>query len=381
MGKDSYPVASSVVIEGVRKAFGADVVALKDFDLVVSEGEFVTILGPSGSGKSTLLRSVAGLLTPTAGRITLAGHVVFDSGSGVNVPPRRRDIGMVFQSMALWPHMKIRENIAFPLRRKKWASPERTERVDELLELIGLSGYGERYPDQLSGGQQQRVALARSIAARPSVLLLDEPLSALDAELRVEMRTYVKRFQRDLGLTAMFVTHDQEEALALSDRIVVLDDGECIQVGSPEDVTNAPERIRVARFIGAATALELAALRSGMPDRLARGVPGVVPEMATHVCVPEEGIELGNSSDRAAPTIEARVSSLEYLRSSWRVGFDSGAVGRFFGRFAERPQTNDRKLEEGDLVHLRFSRADFFDSEGYRVTTAGGDLSSEREAS
>ena len=232
-----------LVIDDLWKAFGS-FLALKDISLSIDEGEFVCFLGPSGCGKTTLLRAIAGLDLQTKGSVKQAGKDVSD------LPPSERDFGIVFQSYALFPNLTIRKNIAFGLENTGRSKSEITARVDELLELVGLPEQGTKYPAQLSGGQQQRIALARAIATNPGLLLLDEPLSALDAKVRVHLRHEIKELQRKLGVTTVMVTHDQEEALSMADRIVVMNQGVIEQVGSPTDVYREPQNLFVANFIG-----------------------------------------------------------------------------------------------------------------------------------
>jgi putative spermidine/putrescine transport system ATP-binding protein len=230
-------------LQGVHKEFNG-VVAVENFDLEVEPGEFVSFLGPSGCGKTTTLRMVAGFEQPTSGSIRLAGKDV------TYAKPNERNIGMVFQSYALFPNMTVAENIAFGLRVRKEDGSARSDRVGELLELIHLPDKAKAYPNELSGGQQQRVALARALAIRPQLLLLDEPLSALDAKIRDDLRAEIRRIQRQLNITTVYVTHDQEEALALSDRIVVMSQGRMEQVGEPFEIYNNPETGFVASFVG-----------------------------------------------------------------------------------------------------------------------------------
>ncbi len=230
-------------LRGLVKSFGPTRV-VKDFDLGIDKGEFVSLLGPSGCGKTTVLRMVAGFETPTSGAILIEGKDI------VGQRPNQRKIGMVFQSYALFPNLTVAQNVAFGLRVAGMASSESEARVAEMLRLIGLPELGGRYPFQLSGGQQQRVALARAIAVRPRVLLLDEPLSALDAKIRVSLREEIRAIQRELGITTLFVTHDQEEALTMSDRVVVMNGGIAEQVGSPHQVYNRPATRFVANFVG-----------------------------------------------------------------------------------------------------------------------------------
>ena len=230
-------------INNVSKIFG-QAVAVNDFNLQVDKGELVSFLGPSGCGKTTTLRMVAGFEIPTSGRIVVNGQDITDKA------PNQRDVGMVFQAYALFPNMTVADNISFGLMIAKKPASDRKKRVAEMLEIIHMSDFGDRYPYQLSGGQQQRVALARALALSPQVLLLDEPLSALDAKIRVSLRAEIRSIQRQLGITAIYVTHDQEEALSLSDRVVVMNGGRMDQVGTPFEIYNFPKTEFVAQFVG-----------------------------------------------------------------------------------------------------------------------------------
>jgi putative spermidine/putrescine transport system ATP-binding protein len=234
---------SFLELTGVRKAFGATV-AVEDFNLAAERGEFVSFLGPSGCGKTTTLRMIAGFERPTAGRIAIDGNDITWAS------PNQRNVGMVFQSYALFPNMTVASNVGFGLKVRKRKPDQIKKRVSELLELINLPDKGDRYPWQLSGGQQQRVALARALAFEPQVLLLDEPLSALDAKIRVALRLEIRQIQRQLGITTVYVTHDQEEALSLSDRVVVMSEGRMEQVGTPFEIYNFPATPFVASFVG-----------------------------------------------------------------------------------------------------------------------------------
>lgn len=234
---------SFLTLTHLEKTFGQNRV-VKDFNLNVEKGEFISLLGPSGCGKTTVLRMVAGFESPTSGEITIDGQDV------TGLKPNNRNIGMMFQAYALFPNLTVADNVAFGLKVKGVAKADREARVAEMLEMIGLADLGGRFPFQLSGGQQQRVALARALAPRPRVLLLDEPLSALDAKVRVSLRNEIREIQQELGITTIFVTHDQEEAMAISDRIVVMNAGIADQVGSPFEIYNRPTTRFVANFVG-----------------------------------------------------------------------------------------------------------------------------------
>ena len=280
----------------LRKTFGR-VVAVDDVSLEAAPGEFLSLLGPSGCGKSTVLRMVAGLVEPDRGEVVLAGEDI------TRVAVHRRNLGLVFQSYALFPHMTVLENVAFGLRRCGVAEPELGPRVERMLELVRLGPLGARYPRELSGGQQQRVALARALVTEPRVLLLDEPLSNLDALLRDEMRVELKRLQERLGTTMIFVTHDQAEALILSDRVVVMERGRVEQVGRPEEVYRRPATPFVARFLGRANFLTgtvagseadrtVVALEGGDLSIVAGSRPDLAPGQAVHAVIRQESIRL-----------------------------------------------------------------------------------------
>ena len=234
---------SFLSITNATKSFGTNTV-VKGFDLTVNKGEFVSFLGPSGCGKTTVLRMIAGFETPTSGKIRIDGQDVTE------LAPNKRRIGMVFQAYALFPNLNVFGNIAFGLKIAGMGKAETEARVDEMLKLIGLEHLANRYPYEMSGGQQQRVALARALAPKPQVLLLDEPLSALDAKIRVSLREEIREIQRQLGITTVFVTHDQEEAMSISDRIVVMNGGRADQIGTPADIYNRPKTRFVAGFVG-----------------------------------------------------------------------------------------------------------------------------------
>jgi len=326
-------MSATLTIEKVRKRY-AEVEALAEVSLTVQGGEFFTLLGPSGCGKTTLLRCVAGFLRPDAGRI------LCDGGRMDTQPAHKRDIGMVFQNYAIFPHLTVFENVAYGLRARRLAPAEIRRRAQDALRLVQMEPLADRRPDQLSGGQQQRVALARAMAIRPRLLLMDEPLSNLDAKLRVEMRTEIRRLQRELGITTIYVTHDQEEALAISERLAVMNAGRVEQVGFPWDVYLAPGSAFVAQFIGASNALtgtlvgtegEWVRVAVGgwmLGARRAEGVAGRV----LAVFRPEAVELLSEGRDSPGATVgEGVVVNREFL----------GAVLRYRLR-----------LEDGSLIHL-----------------------------
>jgi iron(III) transport system ATP-binding protein len=250
-----------ITVDGLTVGFGRTTV-LEDAAFIVDDGEFFTLLGPSGCGKTTTLLSLAGFLKPRGGVIRCGDDTFVDRARKIHVPAERRNLGMVFQSYAIWPHMTVAENVAFGLRVRRTPRRERTKRVADTLALVELDGLERRYPHQLSGGQRQRVALARALVYEPSVLLLDEPFSNLDAKLRERARSWLKQLQQRLGLTTVFVTHDQDEALAMSDRLVVMDHGQIQQIGTPEELYHQPVNRFVAGFLG----------RCNLMDGVVRGV-------------------------------------------------------------------------------------------------------------
>jgi iron(III) transport system ATP-binding protein len=259
------PTVPDIVLDRVSKSFGA-VEVLKDVGFTATSGELFTLLGPSGCGKTTTLQSIAGFIAPDEGVIRCGEDVLVDVGRKVSVPTEQRDLGMVFQSYAVWPHMSVGENVAFPLRVRGIGRAERKSRVREMLALVELGDMSERYPHELSGGQRQRVALARALVYSPRLLLLDEPFSNLDAKLRERARSWLRGLHHQLGLTTLFVTHDQDEALAMSDRILVMDRGIVQQVGAPEEIYRHPANEFVATFIG-----QCNVLRTTVTERLGKG--------------------------------------------------------------------------------------------------------------
>jgi putative spermidine/putrescine transport system ATP-binding protein len=310
-------------IEKLVKSFGPTQV-VKGVDLSFAKGEFVTLLGPSGCGKTTILRMVAGFEMPTSGSIRVEGQDI------TGLAPNRRKIGMVFQAYALFPNMNVADNIGFGLKIAGMPRPQREARVEEMLRLIGLPGLGKRYPFELSGGQQQRVALARALAPSPTMLLLDEPLSALDAKIRVSLREQIREIQRELGITTLFVTHDQEEALSISDRIVVLNAGEVEQIGQPHEIYNRPATRFVAGFVG--TLNNINALVVNAESRRVRigqtevDLPMLPPDAragsSVALTMRPEALALGGERD---VSLLGKVSEVAFLGSVIRLKVDLGS--------------------------------------------------------
>lgn len=308
----------SLRIESLNKVFG-NFTALQSIDLSIQEGEFVCFLGPSGCGKTTLLRAIAGLELQTSGRIIQNGKDVSQ------LPPQARDFGIVFQSYALFPNLTVAQNVAYGLHNLRHSKAAIRARVDELLQLIGLDGSQQKYPAQLSGGQQQRVALARALATKPGLLLLDEPLSALDAQVRVHLRQQIKKLQQELGVTTVMVTHDQEEALTLADRIVVMNHGVIEQVGTPQEIYLNPANAFVASFVGSMNLLS-AQSEGSNTCRLGSHVMQTSTRPLEHGSTltlgirPEEIILLNSDNADSTPnTLTAVVDDVEYLGAFLRV--------------------------------------------------------------
>jgi spermidine/putrescine transport system ATP-binding protein len=333
-GEDGLP---AIELIGVEKEFASahgNVAAVEQVDLVIREGEFFSLLGPSGCGKTTTLRMIAGFEEPTSGRILLHGRDM------VGVPAYRRDVNMVFQQYALFPHMDVFENVAFGLRRKKVGKQDIRRRVTEALHLVELEGREKRKPGQLSGGQQQRVALARALVNQPRALLLDEPLGALDLKLRQAMQLELKRIQREVGITFVYVTHDQEEALTMSDRLVVMNAGRIEQLGAPREMYERPATRFVANFLGTSNLIagRLARRGDGLgldglgPDErvLLAAAPGLQPGQDAEVAVRPEKMVLRAADDPPPPhqcALRGTVTEVVYLGTStqYRVRTDSGA--------------------------------------------------------
>ena len=323
---------ADVRLESVRKTYG-DVVAVDGIDLDVPQGEFFTMLGPSGSGKTTTLRLIAGFESPDEGRILLKGADVSAR------PPYERDVNTVFQDYALFPHMTVAENVAYGLKVKRIRKAERTKRTAEVLELVRLGGLISRKPSQLSGGQRQRVALARAIVNHPQVLLLDEPLGALDLKLRQEMQIELKRIQQEVGITFIYVTHDQEEALTMSDRLAVFNDGRIEQVGAPADVYEHPQTEFVAGFVGVSNVLERS--QNGHSTRFT-----VRPEKI-RMLEEHEATEPGTHSE------SGRISAVNYIGMVTRYSVDLDDGGELMVIRQNLETTSSQALEaQGRRVQL-----------------------------
>ena len=324
----------AIVVKDAFKQYG-DFVALDHVDFVVPNGSLTALLGPSGSGKSTLLRTIAGLDQPDSGTVIINGKDV------TRVSPQRRGIGFVFQHYAAFKHLTVRNNVAYGLKIRKRPKAEITEKVDHLLEVVGLSGFQNRYPNQLSGGQRQRMALARALAVDPEVLLLDEPFGALDAKVREDLRSWLRRLHDEVHVTTVLVTHDQAEALDVADRIAVLNKGRVEQVGSPTDVYDAPENAFVMSFLGAVSALNGALVRPH-DIRVGRN-----PEMA---------IAGGDGSAASIGVVRATVDRVVTLGFEVRVELTSSANGAPFTAQITRGDAEALALKEGDTVYVRATR-------------------------
>ncbi len=321
---------ASVRISGVTKQY-RDLRALDHVSLDIQAGEFITLLGASGSGKSTLLNIIAGFIKADAGMVEVGGRDL------TRVPPHKRGLGMVFQQYALFPHMTVFENVAFPLRRRRVPKPELRRRVQEALEIVELGALGRRMPSQLSGGQQQRVALARAIVFRPPVLLMDEPLGALDKRLREQLQIEIKRLHRELGITFVFVTHDQEEALAMSDRIALLRDGRIVQVGTPDELYARPTEIYTAQFLGESNIFYGTVQTGVFHDRdcgHTLPLPGAVDGPVALVIRPEK-IRVSQSADELPvgyQPLSGTVQESSYLGSERRLDIALGDGRRVVAR-------------------------------------------------
>ncbi|MCU4182487.1 ABC transporter ATP-binding protein [Bosea sp. BH3] len=333
---------SHLVLEGLCKSYGA-AVAVEALDLKVERGEFVSLLGPSGCGKTTTLQMIAGFVGVDRGRILL------DGGDLASVPPAKRGLGIVFQSYALFPHMTVAENIAFGLEMRGIGKAEREQRTLDAMALVGLKGFAERYPRRMSGGQQQRVALARALVIKPALLLLDEPLSNLDAKLREEMQGELRQIQRSVGTTTILVTHDQHEAMALSDRIVVMNHGRVEQIGAPDTVYGQPATAFVANFLGKTNTLAAMGDGAGQVDVLGFRVPlAGAPAGPVSIAVRPERLTLAEGG------FPARIKSRVFQGSHWLLGAESEAGTLLL----MRPNDGMPVPAEGEAVKIAFAPAD-----------------------
>ena len=327
-------MTNAIVVRGANKRYG-DFVALDNVDFEVPAGSLTALLGPSGSGKSTLLRAIAGLDQPDTGTITINGRDV------TRVPPQRRDIGFVFQHYAAFKHMTVRDNIAFGLKIRRRPKAEIAEKVDNLLKVVGLSGFQGRYPNQLSGGQRQRMALARALAVDPQVLLLDEPFGALDAKVREDLRAWLRRLHDEVHVTTVLVTHDQAEALDVADRIAVLRDGRIEQVGSPTAVYDTPANAFVMSFLGAVSTLNGILVR---PHDIRVGRK------------PDMRIAAGDGTAEATGVVRATIDRLVMLGFEVRVELTNAATGRPFTAQITRGDAEALGLRDGDTVYVHATR-------------------------
>ncbi|AXV15751.1 spermidine/putrescine ABC transporter ATP-binding protein [Neorhizobium sp. SOG26] len=347
---------SFLVLENLRKSFG-QIQVVKDFNMSINKGEFVSFLGPSGCGKTTVLRMIAGFETPSDGTITINGT------NQTRLKTNQRNIGMVFQAYALFPNMNVFDNVAFGLKVAGKPKAEIESRVREMLKLISLDHLADRYPYQMSGGQQQRVALARALAPKPQVLLLDEPLSALDAKIRVSLREEIRQIQKQLGITTVFVTHDQEEALSISDRIVVMNAGRADQIGTPSEIYNRPATRFVASFVGTlniieATVIDPAANTVKVGDNtiiLRESIGALKGGDKLSIALRPEAGSLSESA-RGDTALSGKVISSHFLGSVIRTKVDVGGNQISFDMFNSPDAVMPR---EGEMLTLRFNASDF----------------------
>ncbi|HLR57392.1 MAG TPA: ABC transporter ATP-binding protein [Beutenbergiaceae bacterium] len=362
----------SIELQNITKNYGGGTPnAVDDLNLTIEDGDFMCLLGPSGCGKTTTLRMICGLENPTRGTIRIGDRVVDSVEDGIFVPPEHRRLGLVFQSYALWPHLTVYDNVDFGLKLKKIPQEERRQRVGETMEKLGISAYAKRYPSELSGGQQQRVALARMLAINPEILLLDEPLSNLDARLRLEMRTELKRIHEEFNTTVVFVTHDQWEAMTLATRIAVLNEGELQQVDTPVNIYENPSNQYIAEFVGnppinllEAPSLTSAEIDSQITQRLsglggdqAAATVGIRPEDITVSYSPNEG-----RSD--ALTVNCRIDAVLPTGGNWIIELST----KYGKLFAVAQNINGLKPDTDAYASVRLDNLKMFDSSGVNLS-------------
>jgi putative spermidine/putrescine transport system ATP-binding protein len=350
-----------VVFDHIQKTYDGDVLIVQDFHLSVRKGEFLTLLGPSGSGKTTCLMMLAGFETPTGGKILINGRSIS------TLPPHKRDIGVVFQNYALFPHMTVAGNLAFPLEVRGVAKAEREARVLRTLDMVQMRAFADRWPSQLSGGQQQRIALARALVFEPELVLMDEPLGALDKQLREHLQIEIKRLHQQLGLTVVYVTHDQDEALTLSDRIVVLNDGSIQQIADPETIYERPENSFVAQFIGENNTLDgvVETLAEGVCTvRLAHGAllaadPVKVTRVGerTRLSIRPERVSINPAAtEQYVQLLEAEVLEFIYMGDTLRTRLRVGDNTQFMVK--QRNVRDLQRLIPGTTVHVGWRQED-----------------------
>jgi iron(III) transport system ATP-binding protein len=348
----------SVRLDALRKQFG-NAVAVNDVSVEFRDGEMTSVLGPSGCGKTTTLNMVAGFLDPDRGTIRFGEQLIADAARGIAVPPHRRNLGMVFQSYALWPHLCVADNVGYGLKMRRVPRARRDDAVRRALQRVRLEQYLDRYPHELSGGQQQRVALARAIVYSPQILLFDEPLSNLDAQLREEMRLELKEIHHEIGVTAVYVTHDQAEAMSLSDRIAVMGEGRILQIGSPRELYDEPVDVRVARFLGRTNLLDGVLVDAGdalgrvridrldhvVTCRVSRVLP---PNVRGALSIRPEAVSLAPVG-AGAPGLPGHISAATYLGNTSQL-----KVALALGTTVEVQETSPRARNVGDAVSVAF---------------------------
>ena len=360
-----------IELNNISKVFpGATTPSVDDVHLEIDEGELLCLLGPSGCGKSTTLRMIAGLETPTSGKITIRDRTVDDVATGTRIAAEHRNLGLVFQNYALWPHLTVRENVGFGPMMQRLTKTERTHRVVEALRTLGITAYGARYPSELSGGQQQRVSIARTLAAQPSVMLLDEPLSNLDARLRLEMRAEFQRIHRELGVTMVFVTHDQWEAMTMATRIVVMNEGRIEQTGTPLEIYQRPVSRFVAEFMGSPP-INMIELTNGVDSSAIQAITRWLDTQAmaaASVGIRPESLNFtreATSVPISAVALPVTVTAVVPTGGTWIIETTDG-VQKIFGNTTEQPD-----IRPGEQLTAWAFSGDMhaFDSEGDRLTT------------